>query len=89
MLLALGRAYFQTRAARKSIHTYDSALLASPPLRRPALAHIGRARAYHALKDGKRARAALGKALQLEPKNKEALGLKKKLKWKTRSPRSR
>jgi len=85
MLLELGRAYFETRAARKSIRIYDSALLATPKLRRPALAHIGRARAYHALGDAKKAKAALAKALQLEPKNKEALALRNTIEGKGRA----
>jgi tetratricopeptide (TPR) repeat protein len=72
MLLDLGRAYFETRAATRSLYTYDSALIAEPKLRRPALAHVGRARAYKALGKTSEARAAVAKALKLEPKNKQA-----------------
>ncbi|RMH44425.1 MAG: hypothetical protein D6689_02395 [Deltaproteobacteria bacterium] len=79
LLLALGRAYLETNAARRSAFTYESALLARPPLRRPALAHIGRARAYRALGDRKRARAAVRAALDLEPRNRDALDLQREL----------
>ncbi len=78
MLVDLGNAYLSTRAASKALFSFDSALLSQPAVRRPALAHIGRARAYWALKDKKKAKAALAKALRLEPKNKQAKALKAK-----------
>ncbi len=84
MLLDLGRAYFETKAARKSAFTYESALLARSKLRRPALAHVGIARAMHAVGETKQAKAAIQKALQLEPRNRAALKLQKQLKGKKR-----
>ena len=59
---------------------YDTALLIQPPLRRPALAHLGRARGYQVMKDLEKAKAALAEALKTEPENAEALKLKAELK---------
>jgi cellulose synthase operon protein C len=78
ILLELGRAYVETGDAAKAIFTYDSALLTQPPLRRPALAHIGRARAYLLSGDKKKAKAAVDLALKTEPENADALELKTK-----------
>lgn len=80
ILLALGKAYLQLGQAKESVFTYDSALLAQPPLRRPAVAHLGRARALLALGKKAEARTALAAALKTEPENAEALELKPKLK---------
>jgi cellulose synthase operon protein C len=80
VLLALGRAYLQVGQAERSLFTFDSALLVRPELRRPALAHLGRARALAALGRGGDAKAALTAALKTEPENAEALELKAKLK---------
>jgi hypothetical protein len=52
----------------------------APPLRRPAVAHIGRARAYLALGDKAKARAALALAVKTEPAHAEVVELKKLLK---------
>lgn len=79
LLLALGRAYLETGDPRQSLFTYDSALLARPELRRPALAHIGRARAYAAQRQRRNARQALRQALRLEPENDEALKLRREI----------
>jgi cellulose synthase operon protein C len=76
LLLDLGRAYLETGAPRRSLHAYGSALLTSPKPRRPALAHLGQARAYLALKDRSRAAAALAAALKLEPGNQDAQQLR-------------
>lgn len=78
MFITLGKAWLPVDP-NKSIFNYQSALLSRPKLRRPALAHIGMARAYWAKKDKRRARAALKKAFRTEPANAEALELKKKI----------
>ncbi|HEY2736255.1 MAG TPA: hypothetical protein VGI70_19790, partial [Polyangiales bacterium] len=49
-LLALGRAYLELGAADKALFTYESALLVKPEPRRPALIHLGRAKAYLKMK---------------------------------------
>ena len=79
LLLQLARAYRETRALKKALYTYDSVLLAKPAVRRPALAHVGRASVL--LAQGKKgpARAAIKKALKLEPNNAEALDVAAKL----------
>ena len=74
LLLALGRAYLETGAADRALYTFDSALLVKPAMRRPALAHNGRARALFATGARPAARKALATALALEPDNPEALG---------------
>jgi len=79
MLVTLGEAYLQTKAASKALFAFDSALLARPRLKRPAEAHAGRARALLALGDKRKARAAVKEALRLEPKNESALGVSRKL----------
>lgn len=80
VLLDLGRAYVELGDGKQAVFTYDGALLSQPPLRRPALAHLGRARAFVALGDKKKARAAVTEALKTEPENADALALKAKLK---------
>jgi tetratricopeptide (TPR) repeat protein len=77
--LALGHAYRETGAPDASIYELDSALLAEPPLRRPAVAHLGLARAYLLKKDPALARRALEAALKLEPENAEAKELARKI----------
>jgi tetratricopeptide (TPR) repeat protein len=77
--LDLGIAYLETGKLDDAIFSLESSLIARPELRRPALAHIGLARAYHAKKQKRKARAELKRALVLEPANAEALALKKKL----------
>jgi len=76
VLLTLARAYLELADGKQALFTYDSALLAAPPLRRPALAHIGRARAYLVMRNKTAAQAALAQALKTEPENAEALELK-------------
>jgi cellulose synthase operon protein C len=80
ILLSLGRAYQELGLADRALFTYDTALLVRPELRRPALAHLGRARALAALGKGKDAKAALAAAMKTEPENAEALELRAKLK---------
>ena len=80
VLLALGKSSLQTGDAAKSLYTYDTMLLLKPAPRRPALVHLGRARAL--LAQGKKAdaKAALAQAQKTEPENAEVLELKAKLK---------
>jgi tetratricopeptide (TPR) repeat protein len=75
LLLKLGRAYLETGAPDRALYSYDSALLVTPAMRRPALAHVGRARALAAQGDKAGARKAIQQALALEPDNKDALEL--------------
>lgn len=79
LLLALGRAYLETGAHAQALFTFDSALLAKPQLRRPALAHLGRARALEAQKQRRQAKTALREALALEPENAEGLELRQEI----------
>jgi tetratricopeptide (TPR) repeat protein len=79
VLLELGKAYALTGDPKRGVFSFDSALLVEPPLRRPALAHLGKARAYLMLGDKLQARAALAKALALEPDNRSARRLRKRL----------
>lgn len=80
LYLHLGAAYLETGEPARALHAFDSALMVKPELRRPAVAHIGRARALAAQKKPREARAALAQALKLEPENAEALALKSRLK---------
>lgn len=77
LFLTLGNAYLETGNVDRALFTFDSALVARPELRRPALAHLGRAKALLARKDTQKARQALRTALKLEPENAEALSLGK------------
>ncbi len=78
--LNLGEAYLQLKQPDAAAYEFESALVANPPLGRPAVAQIALARAHVARKDTKSARKALDAALKLEPKNAEALELRKRLK---------
>ena len=80
ILNALGRAYLELGTADRALHTYDTLLVITPPPRRPALVHLGRAKALAALNKKADAKAALAQALKTEPENAEALQLKAKLK---------
>jgi tetratricopeptide (TPR) repeat protein len=77
VLLALGDAYLRMAQPDKALYTYDSAIAANPPLRRPAIAHIGRAKAYLALGQKPKAKAAIAQALKTEPENADALAVQK------------
>jgi tetratricopeptide (TPR) repeat protein len=79
LLLTLGKAYLETGDAKRALFSYDSALLVVPVLRRPAIAHIGRARAYLALGDKPKARAALTQASKTEPAHADVVELKPKV----------
>ncbi len=79
LLMNLGRAYLETGVADKALFSFESALMVRPPLRRPALAHVGRAKALSAKGDRKAAKLALEKALAAEPTNAEALALQAQL----------
>jgi cellulose synthase operon protein C len=78
--ITMGEAYLALSQAKEAAYEFESALLVDPPARRPAVAHVGAARAWLALKDTARARKELARALELEPKNQQALALKKKVK---------
>lgn len=79
ILGGLARAYLELRQPAKALFTFDTMLLTNPPPRRPALVHLGRARALIALGKPAEARAALAQAMKTEPENAEALELKAKL----------
>jgi tetratricopeptide (TPR) repeat protein len=79
LLLAAGKAYLEVGDGKKALFSYDGALLTLPAMRRPAIAHVGRARAYKLMGDKKKAKAALAEALKTEPENAEALELKGQL----------
>ena len=79
LLTMLGRANLEVGKPKDSLFHFDSALVVEPPLGRPAIAHIGRAKALKALGKKAAAKTALEKALTLEPENAEALELKTKL----------
>ena len=80
LLMTLGKAYLALGDGAQAVFSYDSALIIEPPMRRPALAHIGRARAYLATNDKAKARAALALAAKTEPAHAEVVELKKLLK---------
>jgi cellulose synthase operon protein C len=80
ILLALGRAYLELKDGNKALYTYDTALVAKPEPRRPALVHLGRARALALLGKTKDAKAAIDQAMKTEPENADILQLKAKLK---------
>jgi tetratricopeptide (TPR) repeat protein len=80
ILSALGRAYLELAQPDKALYSYDTMLVINPPPRRPALVHLGRARAYAALNKKSEARGALAQAMKTEPENAEILELKTKLK---------
>jgi tetratricopeptide (TPR) repeat protein len=77
--LALAQAYLETKATKKALFAYETALLIRPRLRRPALAHIGRATALLILGKKSEARSALDDALDLEPENAEAIKMRRTL----------
>jgi tetratricopeptide (TPR) repeat protein len=79
ILAGLGRAYLELRQPDKALFTYDTMLLVKPPPRRPALVHLGRAKALLALGKKREAKAALDQATKTEPENGEALDFKAKL----------
>jgi hypothetical protein len=80
ILSGLGRAYLELRQPDKALFTYDTMLLAKPSPRRPALVHLGRAKALYALGKKADAKAALDQAMTTEPENAEVLEFKARLK---------
>ncbi|HSD88797.1 MAG TPA: tetratricopeptide repeat protein [Kofleriaceae bacterium] len=80
ILMALGRAYLETKAPDKAVYAFDTVLVANPPPRRPALVHLGRAKAYAAMNKKKDAKAAIAAAKKTEPENAEILQLEAQLK---------
>lgn len=80
LFMTVARAHAEAGDAKEALYTFDSALLVQPTMRRPALAHIGRAKALTALGDRRGARKAVRQALALEPENKDALILERDLK---------
>ena len=79
LLLALGQAYLETGSPDRALFSYDSALLVRPEMRRPGLAHLGRARALRAQGNKREALKAVDQALRLERDNADAVQLKKDL----------
>jgi tetratricopeptide (TPR) repeat protein len=77
VLAALGKASLETGDGAKALFTYDTMLLLKPAPRRPALVHIGRAKAL--LKLGKKAdaRAAIALAAKTEPEHPDVIELQK------------
>jgi tetratricopeptide (TPR) repeat protein len=82
LFVTLGQAYLETGSPDRALYSFDSALLVRPELRRPALAHLGRARALLATGDRKGAQKAVDQALRTEPDSAEAGALRKQLKSK-------
>lgn len=74
--LAVGKAYLEVGATKKALFAYDTAILIRPRLRRPALAHVGRAKALLKLGKKRDAENALDDALDLEPENAEAIKMR-------------
>jgi cellulose synthase operon protein C len=75
----LARAYLELGDPGKALYTYDTMLVANPPPRRPALVHLGRAKALAAMGKKADARTALAQAKKTEPENADVLQLEQKL----------
>ena len=80
VLMSLARAYLETKSPDKALFAYDTVLVANPAPRRPALVHLGRARAFAAMNKKADAKAAIAQAMKTEPENAEILELRSKLK---------
>jgi predicted Zn-dependent protease len=80
VLTALGKSNIELGDGAKALFAYDTMLLLTPPPRRPAIVHIGRAKALLAAGKKTEAKAALALAMKTEPENAEALELKARLK---------
>jgi tetratricopeptide (TPR) repeat protein len=80
ILMGLARANLELGDGARALFVYDTALLAKPAPRRPALIQLGRARAFVKLGKPADAKAALDLAMKTEPENAEILELKAKLK---------
>ena len=77
LLSSLAKAYFKNSSFEKTIFTYNSLLALRPKTRRPAIAELGKAKAYIGLNDKQNALDALKNAARLEPENLEVLTLLK------------
>ncbi|MGE0551371.1 MAG: tetratricopeptide repeat protein [Kofleriaceae bacterium] len=80
VLAALGRSSLETGDGKQALFAYDTMLLLAPPPRRPALVHIGRAKALLAQGKLQDAKAAAAVAAKTEPENAELIELRSKLK---------
>ncbi|HPH65009.1 MAG TPA: tetratricopeptide repeat protein [Kofleriaceae bacterium] len=80
VLLTLGKAYVGLGKGEQALFTFDTALLVKPEVRRPALVHLGRARALALLGKKADAKAALALAANTEPENADIIKLKAELK---------
>ncbi len=80
VLGGLAKAYVELGDSKLALFTYDTMLLMQPPVRRPALVHIGRARAYLATGDKGNAKKALDLAAKSEPEHPDVVDLRAKLK---------
>lgn len=79
VLAGLARGALETGEPTRALFAYDTMLLLKPAPRRPALVHLGRARALLALGKKADARAALGLAAKTEPEHVEVIELRAKL----------
>jgi hypothetical protein len=80
VLVMLGKAYVGLGKGEQALFTFDTALLVKPEVRRPALVHVGRARALALLGKKADAKAALALAAKTEPENADVIKLKAELK---------
>ena len=75
----LAHAYLELGDPGRALYTYDTMLVTNPAPRRPALVHLGRAKALAAMNKKADAKAALAQAKKTEPENAELLQLEQKL----------
>ena len=80
VLGGLARSYLELGDGGKALFTYDTMMLTNPPPRRPALVHLGRAKALVLQKKIVDAKVALALAMKTEPENADVLALKAQLK---------
>ena len=80
VLAALGKSNIELGDGTRALFAYDTMLLLTPAPRRPALVHLGRAKALLAAGKKADAKAALALAMKTEPENAEVLELKARLK---------
>ncbi len=79
VLQGLGRASIELGDGARALHTFDTMLLLKPAPRRPALVHIGRAKALLSLGKKADAKAALALAAKTEPEHPDVIELQTKL----------
>ncbi len=80
VLAGLGRSALELGEGQRALFAYDTMLLLTPAPRRPALVHIGRAKALIALGKKQDAKAAIALATKSEPENAEVIELRNRLK---------